>query len=217
MALLQVWITIQFKYRLLWPVGYTRKVFHVFVFSSSAIIQTYGTLSVLCIYGTWVSLAVWWAIYKADGHKFYECLARPKDSPHRTRFVIQPWLATLAGGLGAQYFFGSCALAGLWVVGLADAAAEPVGTKWGRHPYSLDFIPWLKNSKRTWEGSAAVGIFTLAIFYFLGMAPWTTLCGGVIFITLIEAFSPHGLDNLTLQLAASAYLFLVQQSHTSQF
>jgi phytol kinase len=211
-TLLQVGLTVLCRQKFGFPVAVTRKIFHILVFCSAAIIQMNFSLAVLCMYGFAISVAVWHALWRGDGQALYECLARPSDAPQRTRFIIQPWLATLLGGVLAQTFFGSCAVAGFWVVGCADASAEPVGYYWGKHPATFKFFFWIKDSKRTWEGSLSVGLVSLVIFMGLGLVAWPYGLAGALLMMTIEALSPHGLDNFCLQLGASGYLYLAVQT-----
>ena len=44
-------------------------------------------------------IVVLWALVGGAGHPHYEALAREKDAPHRTWYIVVPYLATLAGGL----------------------------------------------------------------------------------------------------------------------
>ena len=100
---------------------------------------------------------------------------------------------------------------GYLVTGFGDAIAEPVGTRFGRHPYSAPSLSRVK-AIRTWEGSAAVFLASTAIIfagmpllpamdlrtYHLLMVPIIALSAGI-----LEALSPHGWDNLTLQVVPS--------------
>ena len=63
-------------------------------------------------------------------------------------------------GIISSIWFGPFAIAGFLVTGLADAVAEPVGTRWGRHPYRVPSLSRTK-SHRSFEGSAAVFIASL--------------------------------------------------------
>ena len=126
-------------------------------------------------------------------------------------------LATTAvGGLSANLLFGAAAPIGYLVAGWGDAIAEPVGARWGRHRYRVPSIAGVP-ATRSLEGSAAVlCVGSLAAFVGLGLAGVPTpfalavaaACGAA--GAIVEAASNHGLDNLTVQLAAAgtAYFFL---------
>lgn len=104
---------------------------------------------------------------------------------------------TLARGI--PVFF--CGAVG--VLAFADTAGALVGTRWGRHPYSVF------GNRKSLEGSAAV-LFAAAgwvalSFAALGHDSWpASLQGGLlvgIAAMVIEAVSWRGLDNLLLPVA----------------
>ncbi len=196
---------------------YTRKIFHFSIFTMAGVLHLSGGLPVVAMFGGIVSGLVVYAVVRGDGFGFYEAMARPSDAPRRTLFVVVPLITTAAGGLLGNFLFGAYASIGYLVAGWGDAIAEPVGTRWGRHRYRVPSIAGVM-ATRSLEGSAAVLIVGgLAAFFGLslaGTAPAAALgialaCGAA--GALVEAFSNHGLDNLTVQLAAAgtAYFFLV--------
>jgi phytol kinase len=196
--------------------SYTRKVFHFFIFTAAGSIHLLAGLPEVVLFGSIVSICVLYAIGRGEGFPFYEAMARPQDSPHRTFFILVPMLTTLLGGVLANLFFGRMALVGYLVCGWGDAVAEPVGARWGRHRYrvpSLRGVP----ATRSWEGSASVWLAGMLVAFFAvwagGRPPLVSLgvalaCGAM--GAVVEAVSPHGLDNLTIQVAAAgtAWFFL---------
>lgn len=203
--------------------GYTRKIFHVLTFMTVAACMVakpplldlhwlpgLGT-PMVCLFGGMASLAVLYAILRGQGNLYYEAIAREKDAPLRTWYIVVPYFTTVAGGIASTILFGPAALAGFLVTGLADAVAEPVGTRFGHHRYRVPSFTRVK-SYRSLEGSAAV--FTaslLCIFLAAAMSPaigwsprlWYLAPMIAMVCALVEAVSPHGWDNLTLQLAPS--------------
>ncbi len=87
--------------------------------------------------------------------------------------------------------------------GLADSAAEIVGTKWGKHPYQTKGFFWKKDFYRTLEGSLAFfGVCTvISLICYLTSGTILddhTISALVILpfvLTLAEALSPHSWDN----------------------
>lgn len=186
-----------------WPTGYSRKMFHFLIFGTVSILHAaWGTAGV-CFFGAFVSVLVAYAVLRGDGHPWYEALAREKDAPRRTYFVLAPYVATLIGGVFANIWFGEAALFGYLCAGLGDAIAEPVGVRWGKHPYrvpSLTSVP----ATRSLEGSAAVGLVcTLSVLavacFHPGFAITPAILGIGVCCMLAEAVSPHGWDNAVLQ------------------
>jgi phytol kinase len=195
--------------------GYTRKVFHFLIFTTVALLQwRFGTPAV-CLFGGMCTLVVFLAVWQGNGNMLYEAMAREKDAPHRTFFILIPYFATLVGGLLSNILFGGLAISGYLVTGLGDAIGEPVGTMIGKHRYrvhSLSSVP----ATRSWEGSTAV--FIVSVFA-LGLAAAFSphIVASSVGITKIiviaaacatvEALSPHGWDNATMQLIPSALVW----------
>lgn len=195
--------------------AYTRKVFHVFIFMMAALLQFFIGLPAVIVFGIWVSLAVLYAIYRGTGFPYYEAMARPTDKPHRTLFIIIPLITTALGGLVANLFFMQYAYIGYLVTGLGDAVGEPVGKRWGKHRYKVPSLAGVE-ATRSLEGSTAVLLVSICIAF---MGLWM---GGIALImaigvavacgfaaTMVEAISNHGLDNFTIQVAASAVAFFL--------
>ncbi len=197
--------------------GYTRKIFHFLIFFTAAAIQLTLGLPSTCLFGGMASLVVLYAIIRGDGHILYEAIARERDAPKRTFYIVAPYIATLVGGIASNILFGKAAIVGYLVTGLADAFAEQVGSRFGRHQYR---VPSLRvTATRSYEGSAAVCVasFACAAAAALlrtgldgGIWPLAKAAGIAAAATLTEAVSPHGWDNLTMQLIPSflAYVLL---------
>jgi phytol kinase len=194
---------------------YTRKTFHFAIFTTAAILHLAGGLPLVALFGSIVACAVLYAVWRGTGFPFFEAMARPTDAPRQKLFILVPLATTAIGGLLANLFFGPFAYIGYLVGGWGDAVGEPVGTAFGRHRYrvlSLGGVP----ATRSLEGSAAVLIAgaLVAVLGLLasGVAPATALGVGLacaVVATVVEAFSNHGLDNLTIQLAAAGTAFLL--------
>jgi phytol kinase len=143
-------------------------------------------------------------------------MAREKDEPHRTFFILVPYFTTLVGGLASNMIFGPIAVGGYLVTGLGDAIGEPAGTMFGKHHYrvrSLSSVP----ATRSLEGSSAVFIMSaVAIAVGAFVSPEITVVRfGALKILLIagaaalaEAISPHGWDNATMQVVPTALVWL---------
>jgi phytol kinase len=187
--------------------GITRKVFHFVVFASAGLLQWGFGTPLLCLFGGMVSLVVLYAVLRGNGHPLYEALAREGDAPHRTWYIVVPYVATAVGGLCATFWFHKLALAGFLVTGIADAIAEPVGVRWGKHRYRV-LLPGRVASWRSLEGSTAVFLGSLVALAVTAAGLARTPLGGAQLLaivaialacTALEAVSPHGWDNLVLQ------------------
>ncbi|WP_245590569.1 hypothetical protein [Adhaeribacter aquaticus] len=194
---------------------YTRKIFHFLIFSTAGVFQFQFGLPLVVLFGSIVSLFVLGAVLAGEGFVFYEVMARETDRPYRTLFIIIPLITTALGGVLINMFFGQFAFIGYLVGGWGDAVGEPVGTRWGKHRYAVPSLMGVP-AQRSLEGSAAVvvvsSLVAFAGFFFLGYPVLTALgtallCG--IGSAAVEAISNHGLDNLTIQVAAAGIAYAV--------
>jgi len=191
--------------------GYTRKIFHFLTFFSVVVLhQLWGT-PVVCLFGGMTSLVILYAVLRGPGHLLYEAMAREQDAPRRTHFIVVPYAATLVGGLATNILFGPFAVVGYLTTGLGDAVGEPVGTRFGRHRYRVPSVRGVP-AVRSLEGSAAVLVFSVgAVLVGVWVAPelqlgprwWLTVPGLGLVCAAVEALSPHGWDNATLQIIPS--------------
>jgi phytol kinase len=207
---------------------YTRKIFHFIVITAAAAVHIVWGLPGVATYGAVASVVVLATVLRGDGFAFYEALARPSDAPRRTLFILVPLVTTAAGGVLASVLFPAWAHIGYLAVAWGDAVGEPVGTRWGRHRYSVPSLAGVP-ATRTLEGSTAVAVTTaIAVFAALlatgavggagvfgaaaAIAP-ATAAGVAVAVGLataaVEAISHHGLDNFTIQLAAAGLTALL--------
>ena len=187
--------------------GYTRKLFHVLIFTSAVFVHAIGGFWAVCVFGTMVSLVVAYAVFRGRGNRLYEALARRQDGPNRTYYIVIPYFATLIGGMTSNLLFGPLAVMGYLVGGLGDAAGEPAGVRWGRHSYTI--TNGATRITKTYEGSLAVlAASVVALLIGVAISPQlnfnlrSVLVLPVIAVicTLVEAFSPRGWDNVPMQI-----------------
>jgi dolichol kinase len=110
------------------------------------------------------------------------------------------------------------AAAGTMAMTWGDALAALVGKRFGRHRYTI------LGSTRSWEGSAVMYIasfvsmlLTLQLVPGSSLSPTGSLIGlttsvvaalvAALIVTIAEAFSPHGTDNLSVPLLAGLACF----------
>jgi phytol kinase len=197
------------------PVAYSRKGFHFLIFTMAGALQIFGGLPAVMLFGGLVSLVVLYAVARGDGFPFYEALARPADAPRRTLFILVPLATTALGGLAANLLFGAHAIVGYLVGGWGDAVGEPVGRAFGRHTYRVPSFGGVA-ATRSLEGSAAVLVAGTAaatlVLLARGVPPSAAAGVGLacgIAGAAVEAFSTHGADNLTVQVAAAGAAFFL--------
>jgi phytol kinase len=106
---------------------------------------------------------------------------------------------------------------GYVLCGAADAIAEPVGVRFGRHKYKVPSLKKVKVAERSLEGSLSVFVVSWALsllfFVYLYQVPFArALIASFLMsvvLALVEAVSFHGSDNFTIQVAASGLTYLV--------
>ena len=194
---------------------YTRKIFHFTIFTAAGLLQIKLGLPAVVIFGSVTSAIVLFAVWRGDGFPFYEAMARPSAAPRRTLFILIPLMTTAFGGVVSNLLFPAWAFVGYLVCGWGDAVGEPVGTRWGRHRYSVPSMGGVK-STRSIEGSLAVfiaGTAATAVALALQGLPTPQIAliaaGSGLAGALVEAISTHGLDNFTVQVAASAAAYFL--------
>jgi len=192
----------------------TRKLFHFVVFATAAILfVAYGTAGANLL-GGMTALYIAAVLRLGAGHQLYEALARPGDEPHRSRYIVLPYMATAAGGMLSVSLFGPFAVVGIAVCGLGDAVGEPIGARFGRHTYRVPMVGRVLRARRSLEGSAAVliGSWLAAVLaiWLADLAPGAAAVRQVVVAlivalvaTLTEALAHHGLDNFFLQVLSS--------------
>jgi len=199
--------------------GDTRKIFHFCVFTAAAVLSGALGFEAVNLLGGIAGLYVLAVLALGDGRPLYEALARESDAPRRSLHIVVPFAATAAGGITSIWLFGPWATVGIAVSGCADAVAEPVGIRWGRHRYRVPGFSGVR-ATRSLEGSAAVlaAAFAAAVVVLFlrpdGVArdlPRILFVAAAVAVVgaLVEAASHHGLDNFTVQIAASAVAWLL--------
>ena len=119
-------------------------------------------------------------------------------------------LAVFWGGFGPDYAY--IAVAAIMAWGPGDAAAAIVGKNWGRHKLSGPHIEGVKSV----EGTVAMGITSFActlatLLLMTPMSPVTALVLSALIApiaALVELYTRHGLDTVTVPIAASVILGL---------
>ncbi|MDB5389576.1 MAG: dolichol kinase [Planctomycetaceae bacterium] len=208
--------------------GDARKINHVTVlaggvawFNSADPLQdrVSGHVAVVILFGLLLMVCRWreLGLFRHAFHGY----ARESDRPHDGFHVWFSWLVSITGLELVDVLFGSLDLTrcAALVLGLADAVGEPIGSRFGRHRYHVRDILTATPQQRSWEGSLAVATMT-SLIVFLSFSPalwagWGTsplspmalrlpisILTGLL-VSLVEAWTPHGLDNLTIPISAA--------------
>ena len=132
---------------------------------------------------------------------------RDRDEPRGAFFVFLPLITGQLAVYSALAFshpgFAKIAFCSM---GFGDGLAEPVGLRFGKHPYRVYDLVWRTWNTKSLEGSAAVFFVSLicCVSLLLGDG-WLTgsrlLALAVsysAFIAAVEALAPRGLDNMLI-------------------
>jgi phytol kinase len=205
------WLTGYLKDRFLLKTGYSRKMFHFIIFTLAAIVGLTAGFQAVQVFGIAIGLVVIRAVIQGEKNPLFRAVARPTDAPYEKYYIVIPFLMTAAGGMLSNILFGKLAIVGYVVTGWGDAVGEPAGTRWGKHKYRVPTLTGIQ-CYRSLEGSLAVLIASLTgsfiVLYFGFHLPVNTALIAALSIAviamLVEAITFHSLDNLTLQVAATA-------------
>lgn len=195
--------------------SYTRKIFHIAIFTCAALLQIFFNIPAVILFGFIVSIAIAYTLIQNEQLPFYQALARPADSPDQTLAIFFRLVSTALGAWIAYFLFGNLFIIGLLICGWGDAAAEIVG-RLGRHPYKIPSLIG-SGSLKTVEGSSAMFVVSFfasfLVLYMLGYPVYNVIVISLAtaFIgILVEAMSNSRIDNLTIQVftTATAYFLI---------
>jgi dolichol kinase len=200
-------------------VNYTRKVQHFAAYFIPLVIQQpdscncSGTLETA--WGQWITLLCFLVMIKplreapCIGTFFmlqFNSLDRPEDRPYTLKWIIA---GNILPGffmiLFFRYLFAptnqeALVLIFVFVTGLGDGLAEPVGITFGRHKYKTRSCTEARKYERSYEGSACVflsGMLFTAMEYHAFKNShqfWATFIVMGPVMAVAEATSPHTMD-----------------------
>ncbi len=117
----------------------------------------------------------------------------------------------------SNILFSRAAIVGYLVAGIGDATGEIFGTRFGRHLYKVPSLTSVR-AIRSWEGSLAVFVMSVvAITAAAFILPEMRFTGGSLLLipllgivsAVVEAVSPHGWDNTTMQVIPSFMVYVI--------
>ncbi|RHY04955.1 hypothetical protein DYB25_010445 [Aphanomyces astaci] len=149
----------------------------------------------------------------------FNSLDRPEDRPHTLKWIIA---GNIAPGLFILLFFkwlfgeqGALTFIIIYITGIGDGLAEPVGIAWGKHKYKTAGCFSKRKYTRSWEGSACVflsgmvfpaiqyanfGSFTQVLIAMLVLPPT---------MAYAEATAPHTMDTPVLMIGCGVILYFI--------
>lgn len=199
-----------------YPQDFTRKIVHI-----GAGMWVFG---VLALFDTWyigiIPFASFIVInYILWRYKVLQAMDAPDSSPGTVYFALSITLLFLAfWRTNSPDDKGYIAAAGTMAMTWGDSMAAIIGKRFGRHRYHV------AGGTRSWEGSVAMFVAAVvAMFLTLVLVPGSALgpltpplatgvavaaaLTGALVAAVAEAFSPAGMDNLSVPLLAGAVVF----------
>jgi dolichol kinase len=218
-------------------VNYTRKLQHFAAYAVPLFVKSGVTGTLALCWGDWFTLVGFLVMIKpiresqnCIGRFFmlqFNSLDRPEDRPNTIKWIVG---GNIIPGLIMIILFrhlyaatGQESFAFIWifVTGIGDGLAEPVGIAWGRHKYVTRAFGGDKYYTRSLEGSACVFIssliFTAMYWYVFKNAYqfWTCMVLMPPLMTYAEAVSPHTMDTPFLMGLGGILCLAISHVHVS--
>ncbi len=221
-----------------WPVGYTRKILALILYVAPFQYGYWWTytdewfvhkghstvaLTLTCVvYGSCIA-AMSSPIRKRV--KLFEiaflAIDRPEDRPHTIAWLLTSilalWLVLLTWQLSGAFALHYAMLA-LFISGVGDALAEPIGLKYGRHKYSTSALGTSRRYTRSLEGSACVFACAVIGVIWVHLATYGFSSNLEFFLSLLlfpivatiaEAKSPHTWDQPFIVASCALTAFII--------
>ncbi len=204
-------------------VNYTRKINHFMLFFVPIILnQGYVHEDNFGLYAFGAFLAVAKFIFYIKSirdrvpliNTMFLSFDRPEDRPYTLLWIVTQTAIGHMVLLPASIIFAHYGLLHLiaipiFIYGIGDGLAEPVGVRFGKHKYRAYALFTKKEYTRSLEGSAVVFIASLAVIaafynYFTTTQFMVAMLAIPLIMAIVEAFSPHTWDAPTMFFAGSA-------------
>jgi dolichol kinase len=202
-----------------WPVAYTRKILALTLYAAPLLTAPYWLGSIegawrspVAIYVISISAALFMMcalsltkVVRSRSPFFatvFAAIDRPEDRPFTLVWLLTSIAATWAVMVAWVLLLPQTThymLPALFVTGVGDALAEPVGHRFGKHTYSVGAIGTDRRYTRSLEGSACVFLSAcIGIFLLSGRISRDEMVLALMLfpplVTLAEARSPHTWD-----------------------
>ncbi|KAF4315134.1 hypothetical protein G195_011256, partial [Phytophthora kernoviae 00238/432] len=147
-------------------VNYTRKLQHFAAYMVPLVIKADYPGPIALAWGDFFTMLGFLVLIKPirEHSKFFmlqfNSLDRPEDRPNTLKWII---VGNIAPGMFILMFFkwlfaaqGALVFILVFITGIGDGLAEPVGITWGKHKYKTHSCFSKNKYTRSWEGSACV-------------------------------------------------------------
>jgi len=151
----------------------------------------------------------------------FNALDRPEDRPNTLSWIVGGnilpgavlivffrWLYSSTGQEEMAYIF-------IFITGIGDGLAEPVGIYLGKHKYWTASLFGDRKYQRSYEGSACVWLSStifVSILYYTFLSSWQFWIAMIVMpplMTYAEATSPHTLDTPFLMGLGGGALWII--------
>ena len=202
--------------RLEMKVNYTRKINHVLVWLIPPIVDAIIPVDETFLSALWnIFMGIFgqmlWTLPVRNFDKTgflntaFSAMDRPEDRPNTLKWMALQNIGTGLSIFPFSYLFSkwnlnNFLLVPLLIVTFGDGLAEPIGVRFGKHKYKVKALFTDKLYTRSYEGSScvffsAIGILGILHNEFETLELILNILLIPIITTLVEAFSPHTLDN----------------------
>ncbi|CAI5739694.1 unnamed protein product [Peronospora farinosa] len=206
-------------------VNYTRKLQHFAAYMVPLVIKSDYEGLIALAWGDFFTMLGFLVLIKPirECSNFFmlqfNSLDRPEDRPNTLKWIV---VGNIAPGMFILMFFkwlfgaqGALTFILVFITGIGDGLAEPVGITWGRHKYKA-YSCFSKNKYiRSWEGSACVfmsGLVFPALQYAAFDNFWQVLLSMLILaptMAYAEATAPHTMDTPVLMIGCGVILYAI--------
>ena len=203
-----------------WRVGYTRKTLALALYAYPVVLAatlvnvspmepaTGMTLTTATFLATLLLLSAPMRRRSAFLATAFAAIDRPEDRPFTlfwlSTSVVAGWAVlwtwyVFAEGMGVASDHLPYIAAAIFIAGVGDALAEPIGLRFGRHRYAVRGLCTDRVYTRSWEGSACVFLCGVAAaVVFVAPRGWPEFALAVtllpVIATIAEARAPHTWD-----------------------
>ncbi|EQC34316.1 hypothetical protein SDRG_08089 [Saprolegnia diclina VS20] len=206
-------------------VNYTRKLQHFAAYMVPLVIHTSFSGPLALAWGDLFTMVGFFVLIKPirEASSFFmlqfNSLDRPEDRPHTLKWIIA---GNIAPGLFILMFFkwlfatnGDLVFIIVFITGIGDGLAEPVGIMWGKHKYKTRALFSTRKYTRSWEGSACVflsGMIFPALQY-ANFDNFTQVLTAMLILpptmAYAEAIAPHTMDTPVLMIGCGIILYAI--------
>ncbi|TYZ63409.1 hypothetical protein PybrP1_008358 [[Pythium] brassicae (nom. inval.)] len=204
-------------------VNYTRKLQHFAAYMVPLVIKSEFSGPLSLAWGDFFSMLGFLVLIKPIRERStffmlqFNSLDRPEDRPHTLKWIIA---GNIAPGMFILMFFkwlfadhGNLTFIIVFITGIGDGFAEPVGITWGKHKYKTHSCFSKNKYTRSWEGSACVFLSGM-IFPALQYADFGNFTQVLLAMLILpptmayaEATAPHTMDTPVLMIGCGVILY----------